>query len=592
MSRLTSRFRKLRTVGGVAGFTVTAIVVATIPGVALTNASWNDSEWTNAVVGTENCPAATNFTTRGGGRLISGTLGGVNLDSILALQGVKVTDGAGAVSVAPLGVPTLGSDAYANPLDVSVGGLSGINASLGSLLQLPLGASVGVVNQYGQALPGGSSAGASGLVDNSGAIALRATAPSASVPTFATLDLESVLSQLGLGGVASNLADLKLSLGAVSSSAQINGCNALWTKSLYSNLQRNYAIAGLTTELDSPLVGNLVSAVNATTTTLSSTVNALSGNTGLINGVLGDVTGALRTLIPTAVIGTPTATLNATVNFGALTTLLNTPITDPGNIVRIDLAHGTITVNTAALFDNVNGLNNQAPNTQLLLKAAVINSLVSAITTAVNAYVSSVTAVIDAALNAINVSLDIAVPVPPLGAGGGITLKADNVSLASLVAGSASLALGINCTLTVGCAALTTAAAALLNPVLGAVGSAVEVPLGTGISALVDPLATALTTTLSTTAGGIVTLLSASLNSLFGPNALLSIVLNAQNAPDPAVAVAGNPLPSWALTVTAPTAAPYSTGQYDVSAVEVQLLSGGITLDLARSSVGSNVKTQ
>ena len=79
------------------------------------------------------------------------------------------------------------------------------------------------------------------------------------------------------------------------------------------------------------------------------------------------------------------------------------------------------------------------------------------------------------------------------------------------------------------------------------------------------------------------------LGGLFGPGSLLSIVINAQNAPDPSQAVAGNPLPTWAASLPGPTTNPYSTGQYDVSAIQLVVLGPeGVTLDLARSSVGAN----
>jgi len=71
MNSLANRLRKLRTTGGIAGLTITAIVAAAIPGVALTNASWNDTEFVHGTVGSEDCSTATNFSTRGAGKLIS-----------------------------------------------------------------------------------------------------------------------------------------------------------------------------------------------------------------------------------------------------------------------------------------------------------------------------------------------------------------------------------------------------------------------------------------------------------------------------------------------------------------------------------------
>ncbi len=590
MSRLGTQLRKVKTAGGIAGFTITAIVAAVIPGVALTNASWTSSEWDHGTVGTENCATAANFSTRGAGKLVGGTVLGTNLDNLASLDGVTVTNGSGGVAATPAGSMSLGSDAFANPLSVSA--LNSLTVSLGTALQIPTDADIGVVNQYGQAHTNGSSAGAAGVIDNSGGIALTPGPPSASMPTFATLDLANVLGQLGLSGVATNIADLSLTLGAVASSAQLNGCNAMWTKDIYSNLQRKYEIAGLTTNIKSPLVGQLVSTVNSTTTTLTNTVNGISGNAGVLNSLTSSILGDLGPVLAVAGVGTPTATVSATVDFGSLTTLLNSTITDPGNIININLANGTIVINTAALFDSVNGLNNQAPNTQLLINQAVLDNLKTAITSALNAYVTSVTGAIDAALAAAKVTFSVALPISTLGTGGGVSLSATNVSLASLLAGTATLTPDVTCGLPIGCALAVATVNGLLSPALAGLSSAIDVPLGTSISALVNPTVATLLATLNATTGALEGLLAAVLQNLFGPGALLSLVVNAQNAPHPALA--GHPLPTWAASIPVGTTSPYSTGQYDVSAMELVIagaVGSGISLDLARSSVGTNTLT-
>jgi hypothetical protein len=304
MSRLGTRLKRFRTVGGIAGFTVAAIVASTVPGLALTNASWNDNEWDHGAIGTEACTTATNFSTRGASKLIGGTLLGANLDSLASLGGVTVTNGTAGPVDSPAVAPVV--TAEQNPLNVSA--LSAINFSLGSTLQLNTGTPFGVVNQYGEALQNGTSAGAAGAVDSSGAIALTSNAPLTPVPTFATFDLASLASKLGVGGVA-NLTDVSLQIGALASDAQLNACNALWTQNLYSNLTRNYGIAGLTTEITTPLLGGVISDVNSTTGTLTTAVNGIAGNTGLANGVIGDVNGLVGPLLTGLGFGTPTVQL-------------------------------------------------------------------------------------------------------------------------------------------------------------------------------------------------------------------------------------------------------------------------------------------
>jgi hypothetical protein len=593
MSALGIHLRRWKTAGAVAGFTVTAIVAAAVPGVALTNASWNDTEWDHAAVGTENCATAANFTTRGAGKLIGGTLAGTNLDNVASLNGVTVTNGSGGLVATPAGaiaVPT--ADAFENPLSVSA--LNSINLSLGPLLQLPaVGANVGALNQYGEAHTNGSSVGASGVVSNSGAIDLGA--PGVGTPTFGTLDLQTVLHQLGLDTL-SGLGDVNLTVGAVGSSVQLAGCNAMWTKSIYTNLIRSYVIAGLTTNVNSPLVGDVVSSVNSATSNLTSTVTAVAGNTGLINTALGGITTNLGPVLTTLGLGTPTATLSASVNFSDLTTLLNSTVQDSGHIVSINLANGTITIDTAALFGGTNGLNDQQPNTQLLLNTAVINNLKTAITGALNNYVTAVTTAIDNDLDAATVSLHVAIPVtiPVVGAGLGIAADATNVSLASLEAGTAPLTVTATCSLGAAlCAVPQPALQLLLNTASTAIATAIEVPLAHGIHGAVDPLVSGLTTTLNATTGSIENLLAGVLGGLFGQGSALSLVVNNQNLPAPGspTPAMGHPFPVWAGSLTPASTTPSGTGQYDESALELTILSANVSLDLARSSAGSNVVT-
>jgi hypothetical protein len=606
MSALGTHLRRWKTAGAVAGFTVTAIVAATVPGVALTNASWNATEWDHGAFATENCATATNFTTRGAGKLIGGTLAGTNLDNLASLNGVTVTNGsgglvatpAGSIAVPPTPPATAPTDAFENPLSVSA--LHSINLSLGSLLQLPeVGANVGALGQYGEAHTNGSSVGASGVVNNSGAIDLGA--PGVGTPTFGTLDLQSVLHQLGLDTV-SGLGDVNLTLGAVGSSVQLNGCNAMWTKSIYTdnNLVRNYVIASLTTNVNSPLVGDIVSSVNSTAANLTSTVGSIAGTSGFVNTALGTITSNLGPLLTTLGLGTPTATLSASVNFGDLTTLLNSSIQDSGHIVTINLANGTIAIDTAALFGGANGLNGQLPNTQLLLNTTVINNLKTAITGALNNYVDEVTTAIDNDLDAATVSLHISIPatvtLPIVGptVGFGITADATNVSLSSLEAGNAPLTVTATCSLgPIVCPVPTAALQLLLNGASATIASAIEKPLGNGIHGLVDPLVSGLTDTLNATTGNIEDLLASVLGGLFGQGSALSLVVNNQNLPAPGspTPAMGHPFPVWASSLTPASTTPYGTGQYDESAIELTILGANVSLDLARSSAGSNVVT-
>lgn len=583
MTRIAGRLRRFRTAGGIAGFTLTAIIAATIPGVALTNASWNDQEYVHGGLGAVDCTNGTSFATRGAGKLIGGTLLGTNLDALADLHGVLVTNGASGVAVDPVSATSLGGNAYANPLDVSA--LGTIDASLGPVLQLPLDTSAGALNQYGRAETNGYSAGASGFVSNSGALALTSTTPSDGLPTFATVNLDSLLDTLGLGDV-SGLGGVQLQLGAVSSAATLNGCEALWQNDLASNLTRSYNIAGLDTQIESPLVADLTSDVTSTTTALSNTVAGLAGSGGVVQTAVNGLTGSLGTLLGGIGIGSPTVTVSATADFSKVNALLSGNITDSNGIVDIDLGNGTITINTAALFNDTNGLNELAPNTPLILDAAAVNALTSAVTSALSDYVTEVTNAINAAIAAIQVNLDISLPVSlVLGPGGAINVTANNVSLADLLAGTATLNASITCNL--GIPALCTAEDGVLSPLLTGVTNALEEPIGSAIQGALTPTVNGLLTNLDALTSTIASLLGNVDNGLFSGTSLLSIVINAQNAPMPANS---NPLPAWAAGLPGPTTSPYGSGRYDISAIRI-VVAGTISVDLAHSSVGSNSVT-
>ncbi|HEX4442059.1 MAG TPA: choice-of-anchor G family protein [Galbitalea sp.] len=573
MNRLGTQLRKVRTAGGIAGLAITALVAASIPGVALTNASWNDQEFVHSAIGTEDCSSATNFTTHAAGKLLSGTILNTNLDNVADLDGVVVTNGPSGIGVLPSNTPSLGADAYANPLDVSA--LNSVNLSLGSLLQLPLDTKLGVVGQYAQAHTNGNSTGASGAITDSGGIALSNDTPSPSVPTFATLDLSTVLNDLDLSSV-SNLAGLKVTLGAVSSDETLYGCDALWQRDIAANLTRGYHIAGLTTTVDSPLVGLLTTKVQGATTDLG---NAVENISSLQGDVVDGITGPLNGLLSVLGLGTVSATLSASADFSGVNSVLGEPIADSNGIVSIDLADGTITINTAALFDSANGLNEQDPNTQLLINSTMINALTAAVTSALDDYIADVNTALQAAIAAVEVNVSLSIPLSALG-GGGITVTGTNLKLSSLLDGTAQLSSSISCTFLPAVCAL---AEGTLGGLLDGTLAALDVPIGTVVDNSLTSTVTGLVNTLQGVTASVVTLLSSVTTGLFSPSSL-SILINAQNAPHPAN---GNPLPSWAALLPGPSASPYKTGQYDISALQISI-AGVLTLDLAHSSVGSN----
>lgn len=572
-------------------------------------ASWTDREWNHGNAATLNCATMNNAETGGAGKLLGGNLLGTDLDPLAEVEDVVVVNDGTASSVNPQNATVLGNDAYANPLNVEA--LQSVNVGLTGLLVLPLGAEAGMVNQFGQAKDTGYSAGAAGTVSNSGGIDLHPeTDPD--LPRFATLELGTVLDQVlgeGTGAGIANLADVRLGIGAVASRAQLDSCTADWQGNIYSAMDRQYAIAGLEAELETPLVGGLVSTTDATLSSLESTVETLAGPNGAVNEItdlvlgpagLGPVLGELLLDEENMV-----ADLGLTVDLSAVRALLTEPISDTQGTVVIDSQRGTVTVDLAALLgpeyqDSV-GINGLAPNTQLLINSTALDALTGALTSALDDWTTRIMTAVSQALDAVEVQLSITLPVKlmdgllPVEVGTlsitvGDAATGTGVSLAALRAGQAEVKVtlersGVCAGILVGslCGVVTDVIEDLAvfnsNQVLG--------PLIAGVlDRSLQPLATNLGINLQTQVSPLVSLISTTLRGLFGPESALSLTANAQNQPDPAALEGLDP--AW--TERNPWTGLEGTGQYDVAALRIDVLGplGLAELELARSSVGPN----
>lgn len=598
MSRLT------KSKAGIAGLAITGLVMATVPGLVISNANWTDNEWVSASlagepgVGTLDCEVNDIFSTRGAGRYLSGELLNFDLDAIASIEGVVVTNDGTTATATPPTATALGDDAFANPLTVTA--LDAINLQLSGLLLLPLGNSTGVVNQYGQAVglgaptyPAGYSVGAAGAVNDSGGIALTPEPPGPSVPTVAQISLDTLLENAvgeDIADIVSDLAGLDLTVGAVASSAILEACPAAWDgtqAAVYDNLIRDYLVSGMSTSLESPLLGDLVTAVNTAVGEIETLVNGVASDDALLDDILDGVLGELGPLLGALGLGTPSITASAAIDLSAVQTLLTTPITDANGVFSIDLgaSPATITINIAALFDSVNGLNNQAPNTQVLIDGDMINDLSLAVATALTEWVGDLEGALDDAVNAVDLTIDIAVPLTFL------AVEAGTLDIA-LTGTPSTLALDSTFTCTnpgnvVGCATGATLSTTvdLAGPAIALVVQGIVAPvIAAPLALIVDTLILAL----PALTAPIVIFLGNALGALFGEDGLVSLVLNAQNAPDPAEDL-GYPEPGWA-PLDPFVAAPFETGRYDVSALRLVVLGTADTveMDLARASVGSN----
>ncbi|MCU1420385.1 MAG: hypothetical protein JWN36_36 [Microbacteriaceae bacterium] len=556
-----------------------------VAAVGLTNASWTTQEWTTAALGTQGaCGTDTGFTTTASGRFLGGSLLGTNLDALAALQPASATRAAAAVG-SPAGAthvtagPT--DDTYLNPLNVTALGAIGIDLS-GLTVGLPLG-SAGAVNQYARVTSTGYSAGAAGLVSDSGGLGVTPTTPANQLPQPASIGLASLLP-------VSGIANLALKVGAVGAASTLDWCAAMhaaqWGGAPTTGSTRSYGIAGLGLALDSPLVAGVTGAVSSAVTSVDTAVTGLVGPTGSIATTLQS---RLTTLLGSLGLGSYTAAVSVT-GLDLHTTidpLLTQKLTD--GVVTIDLSNGHVGVDLAKLLGGVDGLNSLAPNTQLVIDAAVANALVSRVGALLDTWTATVLAALTAAIRA--ATLNVAITADARLAGADIIQLGITgaVGLGAVLDGTATLAVTADVLpLLPAVQATVDAALTLLGlGTLSSVASGLVTPLATGLLAPVTTLlattliglVTTLGTTLATVTAPLVTALSGVFSGLPG---ILSVMVNVQ--PDRPGAPAGS-----SFTAGIP---PYRSPQYTVSALRLGVLDavgGALTyVTLATASAGAN----
>jgi hypothetical protein len=346
------------------------------------------------------------------GRFLSGSIGGTNLDALAQVRGVAATNPGNA-------------GANKNPLDLTV--LSALPINLPGGLKLDLAkflsasGAAGAVNQYAAAPSTGKAVGASGLVNDSGAV----LAPSGGVPTDALVTLKSG----PLAGINDNLARVDLGLGAVSSNTTVDNGTAT----------QNYKIAGLNLQLGVPLLGKLVGDLSTAIAPLSkassitispaelctitsSTLNVTS--TALLAQLRQLGLGAVADLLDAVLnplVGAPITSVNLCDTSNLLLKpvfdLLSAPIlgklievqitgvdqvttgisnfSDGG--VSVDLSNGKITLDLAQILKAAGvDLNNLPKNTDLvsyISKDLVANKIGSVLDSAINNIVAKIGAV-------------------------------------------------------------------------------------------------------------------------------------------------------------------------------------------------------
>lgn len=572
-------------VGMRAGLAAATGMLLVVPlGITATTASWNDAEWVHddaLGTGVLDCAQNPALESRSRGTFLAGELLGVDLDALAQLDDMRLTVQTDGVAVPdPGNAIDLGSApptfTYANPLNVTALGIAGVGLT-GFSIGLP-GAALGAANQWTQGSTAGRAAGASGLINDSGAVLVSDTTPDSNLPRPATIDITALLPTV------TGLNAARLEVGAVAASSQLDGCAALldqvWgVPPVQPVAQRDYGIAGLGLVLDAPAVGALTGAVTTTVGELEDTVADLVGSDGLISQTLSE---ALRLRVSTlASVGTTgTVTITGLDLQSTVAPFLGLQLR--GNGFTIDLANGRILVDLERLTGPLNGA---APNTELVLDASVVNAITAEAGALLDAWSTDVTNALRAAILNAQLSIDLSVRV-------GVSLTTNaaptnlatvrltlNTAIRSLYEGSPAPVIGVSLSgvPTTGITALNAALALLGLPTLSNIvntltssGPALTTALANLLTTQLLNRVTALGTTLSSRSAPVVTVLAEVLNAL---PSVVSVMVNVQ--PD----VSGAPPGS---AYTRPTAR--STAEFAVTALRLGLADFAVPDDVAHVS--------
>lgn len=483
-------------------------------------------------------------------RMLSGQIGGADLDVIAEVNGVHaqafdpIADGADSIS----------QDLKTNPLTVEA--LSAINLNLGGLsgalttvLDFATAQDAGVLNEYAYANENAQSAnnpdapevGGAGAVGNDGTIALSVDDPNP--PALGTINLYSILEQATGPGVAELvdlIAGLDLDIGAVAGRAHLDYVCDTSRGVTEETVDRDYLLAYLNLIIESNLVGDLVSALNEVLPDLTISTDAVWD---LLQGV--PLLGGLLSRL-----GQNALEVTATVDLSQLTAL---PIPNSDNAaLQADLAAGTITIDVASLLGGAYTgaispfLNELSPNTRLFVDAPLpTNAAASLVDTLVDDLIERLKDLVTVTVRAGSVS------------GLGATGLLIEGSLRNFLDGTATATFRV-------LGAPIPGIGGILNGLLGGIGALVETTLRTLLQDS-GVLQTALT--------GINGLLSVLFDVLSG---VLALTVNAQNN-------ASGSMPNYYAAIT-------PERRYDVSALHLEVLGmlNLLNLAVARGSVGQN----
>lgn len=565
--RADGRFRMLAPLAA-----VTVASIALLTATSDTIAAWTDDEYVSAVAGVMmagDCNTTTLFHTESAARQLSGSVGGEDLDTLAAVQGVQLRNAGGTVTVVPATATQVDPVTFTAGLEAGALGAPVLSAVLG--LNQPAGAA-GAYTQWARATASGHAAGAAGLVsDQSGAIDATGTANgSTSAPKAASINLASI--------IPSSAADMTLDVGAVASSAEVDACtlsNGWPTLDASPTVARAYAVAGLQLNLSADSVRTMTTTIGETTDGLGQDLNALAAQPGPltaavsagVSGIVHQATGVLTVGSVETVISFGTPDLSSAVDG-----LLATSLTD--GVVTIDLANAQVSFDLSTLSTGPDGLNGLAPNTRLDFDAATVQELTQRASALLEAWSDAVTAEVEKALAAtafaMETTLVLRTDVPLVGATdvAEVSLRYDS-NLAAFQSTTPPSPTVSTSVLEIGLpglsALLDSVVAALVSGTGGVVAGALdEALLGTG--ALVPAVEAAIRTAALPVADSVEAALTPVANTV-------SLTFNVQ--PDQPGAPA-----------SAAVAGSSADGQYKVSALRIAVAGNWAEIYLATASAG------
>ncbi|MFJ4037435.1 choice-of-anchor G family protein, partial [Microbacterium sp. NPDC090007] len=312
--------------------------------------------------------AAPGDTSNATGTFLGGSiLDAIDLDAVANIEGAQATSNGTGDTVVDF-----------NTLDLTALGLVNVTVDGGIQVPLDLG-SAGVLGQYAQAAPDGSSVGASGAVGSGGVIGTGA--PAGGPLTIGLEDAIASLTGTVAADLVGDLADARLTLDAVSARAE---------QAAPDPATGDYTIASAELVVDSATLAALTSGIAADVAELQGTVDGLQG---ALEGSLDEVLGLLNGI---ATLDLEVGTVDLTT---AVSSLLTGTITDPDYPgVSIDLGTGAVTVDLEQIIDlNTRGIG------EGILTGATVQYVENAILAAVDGLLTEVQEALTQAIRGITI---------------------------------------------------------------------------------------------------------------------------------------------------------------------------------------------